>query len=138
MKKLITSLLAAALLVSSVPALAETDKPKAAEQIYYNVYSSDWPSLNYMYESSADLCANFIDTLVEYDNYGILQPCLAESWECSEDGLIWTFHLRKGVKWMTADMEEYGADIVADDFVYSASRILDSSLTQVSKTSDIL
>ncbi len=138
MKKLITSLLAAALLVSSVPALAETDKPKAAEQIYYNVYSSDWPSLNYMYESSADLCANFIDTLVEYDNYGILQPCLAESWECSEDGLIWTFHLRKGVKWMTADMEEYGADVVADDFVYSASRILDSSLTQVSKTSDIL
>ena len=138
MKKLITSLLAAALLVSSVPALAETDKPKAAEQIYYNVYSSDWPSLNYMYESSADLCANFIDTLVEYDNYGILQPCLAESWECSEDGLIWTFHLRKGVKWMTADMEEYGADVVADDFVYSASRILDSSLTQVSNTSDIL
>lgn len=138
MKKLITSLLAAALLVSSVPALAETDKPKAAEQIYYNVYSSDWPSLNYMYESSADLCANFIDTLVEYDNYGILQPCLAESWECSEDGLTWTFHLRKGVKWMTADMEEYGADVVADDFVYSASRILDSSLTQVSKTSDIL
>ena len=138
MKKLITSLLTAALLVSSVPALAETDKPKAAEQIYYNVYSSDWPSLNSMYESSADLCANFIDTLVEYDNYGILQPCLAESWECSEDGLIWTFHLRKGVKWMTADMEEYGADVVADDFVYSASRILDSSLTQVSKTSDIL
>ncbi len=138
MKKLITSLLAAALLVSSVPALAEIDKPKAAEQIYYNVYSSDWPSLNYMYESSADLCANFIDTLVEYDNYGILQPCLAESWECSEDGLTWTFHLRKGVKWMTADMEEYGADVVADDFVYSASRILDSSLTQVSKTSDIL
>lgn len=138
MKKLITSLLAAALLVSSVPVLAETDKPKAAEQIYYNVYSSDWPSLNYMYESSADLCANFIDTLVEYDNYGILQPCLAESWECSEDGLTWTFHLRKGVKWMTADMEEYGADVVADDFVYSASRILDSSLTQVSKTSDIL
>ena len=138
MKKLITSLLAAALLVSSIPALAETDKPKAAEQIYYNVYSSDWPSLNYMYESSSEMCANFIDTLVEYDNYGILQPCLAESWECSEDGLTWTFHLRKGVKWMTADMEEYGADVVADDFVYSASRILDSSLTQVSKTSDIL
>ena len=34
MKKLITSLLTAALLVSSIPVLAETDKPKAAEQIY--------------------------------------------------------------------------------------------------------
>ena len=39
---------------------------------------------------------------------------------------------------MTADMEEYGADVVADDFVYSASCVLDSTLTQVSKTSDIL
>ena len=125
MKKLITSLLTAALLVSSIPVLAETDKPKAAEQIYYDVYSSDWPSLNYMYESSSEMCANFIDTLVEYDNYGILQPCLAESWECSEDGLTWTFHLRKGVKWMTADMEEYGADV---------KRILSRNILSIEKS----
>ena len=118
--------------------LAETDKAHAASQIYYDVYSADWATLNYMYESSYESSANFIDTLVEYDNYGILQPCLAESWECSEDGLTWTFHLRPGVKWMTADMEEYGAEVVADDFVYSASRVLDSTLEQVSKTSDIL
>ena len=138
MKKLIASLLAATLLLAGSCACAATDKPKAAEQIYYDVYSSEWPTLNYMYESSSEMCANTIDTLVEYDNYGILRPCLAESWSCSEDGLTWTFNLRKGVKWMTADMEEYGADVVADDFVYSASRVLDSTLTQVSKTSDIL
>ena len=138
MKKWIATLLTAALLVTGVCAAAETDKPKAAEQIYYDVYSSEWPTLNYMYESSSEMCANTIDTLVEYDNYGILRPCLAESWTCSEDGLTWTFKLREGVKWMTADMEEYGADVVADDFVYSASRVLDSTLTQVSKTSDIL
>ena len=138
MKKWIASLLMAALILTGVCASAETDNPKAAEQIYYDVYSSEWPTLNYMYESSSEMCANTIDTLVEYDNYGILRPCLAESWSCSEDGLTWTFNLRKGVKWMTADMEEYGADVVADDFVYSASRVLDSTLTQVSKTSDIL
>lgn len=138
MKKPLCLLLCATLMMSSVAAFAETTKAKAAQQIYYDVYSSEWSSLNYMYESSADSTANIIDTLVEYDNYGVLQPCLAESWSCSEDGLVWTFKIRPGVQWMTADMEEYGAEVVADDFVYAASRVLDSTLTQVSKTSDIL
>lgn len=40
MKKWIASLLTAALLLTGVCAAAETDKPKAAEQIYYDVYSS--------------------------------------------------------------------------------------------------
>ena len=136
MKKWTALLLALALTFVCAASLAE--KAKAKEQIYYDVYSAEWVTLNYMYESASGGTANFVDTLVEYDNYGILQPCLAESWECSEDGLTWTFHIRPGVQWMTADMEEYGAEVVADDFVYSASRVLDSTLEQVSKTSDIL
>ena len=136
MKKWTALLLALALTFVCAASLAE--KAKAKEQIYYDVYSAEWATLNYMYESASGGTANFVDTLVEYDNYGILQPCLAESWECSEDGLTWTFHIRPGVKWMTADMEEYGAEVVADDFVYSASRVLDSTLEQVSKTGDIL
>ena len=136
MKKWTALLLALALTFVCAASLAE--KAKAKEQIYYDVYSAEWATLNYMYESASGGTANFVDTLVEYDNYGILQPCLAESWECSEDGLTWTFHIRPGVQWMTADMEEYGAEVVADDFVYSASRVLDSTLEQVSKTGDIL
>ena len=136
MKKWTALLLALALTFVCAASLAE--KAKAKEQIYYDVYSAEWVTLNYMYKSASGGTANFVDTLVEYDNYGILQPCLAESWECSEDGLTWTFHIRPGVQWMTADMEEYGAEVVADDFVYSASRVLDSTLEQVSKTSDIL
>lgn len=47
----------------------------------------------------ADIAANFFlyDALVIMDFNGEPQPALAESWETSEDGLSWTFHLRQDV-----------------------------------------
>ena len=60
--------------------------------------------------------ANFVDGLLENDTYGNLKPCLAESYEASEDGLTWTFHLRKGAMWVTSDGEEY-EEVKAEDFV---------------------
>ncbi len=50
---------------------------------------------------------------------GTLQPGQAESYEVSEDGLIWTFHLRDGLKWSD------GSDLTANDFVYSWKRVCD-------------
>ncbi len=41
-------------------------------------------------------------------------PHLAETWEASEDGMIWTFHLRKDVKWH--DGEQFTAEDVAFTF----------------------
>jgi len=57
--------------------------------------------------------------LVSYDATLAPIPSLAESWEISEDGLIYTFALRQGVKFHN------GRDFVADDVVYSFNRIMD-------------
>ena len=60
--------------------------------------------------------ANFVDGLLENDTYGNLKDCIAESYEQSEDGLTWTFHLKKGIMWVTSDGEEYD-EVKAEDFV---------------------
>ena len=43
-------------------------------------------------------------------------PSLAEDWTVSEDGLTYTYKLRKDAKWYTSEGEEYGA-VTAQDFV---------------------
>jgi peptide/nickel transport system substrate-binding protein len=48
---------------------------------------------------SVTVMVNIYDTLVTYDDETMdLAPGLATSWEHSDDGLEWTFHLREGVK----------------------------------------
>ncbi len=59
------------------------------------------------------------DGLVQYDNSLSIAPALAETWKSSRDNLVWTFYLRKGVKFHN------GREMVADDVVFSFLRILD-------------
>jgi peptide/nickel transport system substrate-binding protein len=49
-----------------------------------------------------------------------IEPDLAESWAVSDDGLMWTFKLREGVKFHG----DWG-DLTADDVVYSLQRAAD-------------
>ncbi|MCR4435106.1 MAG: nickel ABC transporter substrate-binding protein [Clostridiales bacterium] len=48
------------------------------------------------------------DGLVEYGEKGEILPSLAESWDISEDGKVYTFHLRKGVKF--SDGTDFNAE----------------------------
>lgn len=95
-------------------------------KLLYSDEISDW---NPLHPSAAGTWANWIDTLVEYDNYGMCQPCLAESWTKSEDGTVWTFKIREGVQWQRYDGSDYGAETVAEDWVTSVKWILDPANT---------
>jgi len=50
------------------------------------------------------------------------EPGVAESWDLSADGLLYTFHLRPDAKWSNGD------PVTAEDFVYSWQRMLSPSL----------
>ncbi len=58
-----------------------------------------------------DLCALIFSGLVRYDDNGQPQPDLAERWDISADGLIYTFHLRPNARWHD-DQPVTAADVV--------------------------
>ena len=64
----------------------------------------------------------FNATLVTQNAAGEYIPYLAESWEFSDDGLTWTFHLRDDV------MFHNGDPVTAHDFVWTYERALDPDL----------
>lgn len=64
--------------------------------------------------------------LLEYDALNQQQPALAESYEVSEDGLTYTFHLRQGVKWVDQQGREVG-EVTADDWVASMQHVADNN-----------
>lgn len=76
------------------------------------------PALNSAVDGGNMLLHSF-ECLLTVDESGNLAPGQAESWETSEDGLTWTFHLRDGLKWSD------GSALTANDFVYSWKRVCD-------------
>ena len=58
------------------------------------------------------------ESLITQNDDGTFSPCLAESWEVSEDGTTYTFHLRKDVKFHD------GSDMTADDVVATFQRLM--------------
>src|SRR4030065_2189277 len=57
--------------------------------------------------------------LVKYDKDLTITGDLAETWDISKDGLVITFHLRKGVKWTD------GVEFTAEDVMFGYKTIID-------------
>lgn len=92
---------------------------------YFDADPNTWDCMATSNAADVEMLVNTFDCLAEYDMENQLQPALAESWEVSEDGLTYTFHLRKGVTWVD-NQGRYVADVVADDFVAGMQHVLDA------------
>ena len=103
------------------------DQGYTLKDSYALTYTADpvtWDALNTSLASDSESIINTYDGLMEYDNEGELQPALAESYEVSDDGLTYTFHIRKGVSWVDSQGREV-ADVTADDFVAGMQHMMD-------------
>lgn len=66
---------------------------------------------------------NLYEPLVDsYAKDGEIKPLAAESWDVSDDGTVYTFHLREGLKWSD------GEPLTAEDFRYAWIRQIDPSV----------
>ncbi|HNW98542.1 MAG TPA: ABC transporter substrate-binding protein [Bacteroidales bacterium] len=75
-------------------------------------------------------CNQLYNGLVQLDDNLQVLPCIAKSWEISQDGLLYTFHLRNDVFFHDHKLffNSKGRKIIASDFVYSFNRIIDPKL----------
>ena len=106
------------LLASGVLAACSGSSAKGEKTFSYT-YETDPDNLNYLTTgkaATANITSNVIDGLMENDRYGNFVPSMAEDWSVSQDGLTYTYTIRKDAKWYTSEGEEYAA-VKAQDFV---------------------
>ena len=72
--------------------------------------------------TSFEVIADYTDGLMQMDADGQAVPAIAESYELSDDGLTYTFHLRSDAKWSN------GTPVTAADFVFAWQRAVDPAV----------
>lgn len=129
MKKSKVFLLATVGLLSVGVLTACSSSSKTSGKTYNYVYGSDPATLDYLATNKKNMTtavSNGVDGLFENDQYGNLKPSVAEDWSVSQDGLTYTYKIRKGLKWYTSDGEEY-ANVTAKDFVTGLKHAADTN-----------
>jgi oligopeptide transport system substrate-binding protein len=102
-------------------ALATMATAASAEVVYHRGNTAEPETLDQHLTSTvyeAHILRDLYQGLAAHNAKAEVVPGAAESWEISDDGLTYTFHLRADGKWSN------GEPVVAGDFVYSYQRIL--------------
>ena len=108
-------------LAAGLIASLATGLPAAAKMVYHRGNTADPETLDQHKTSTvyeANILRDLYEGLVIYDAAAQLVPGVAESWELSDDGKTYTFHLRDDAKWSNGD------PVTAGDFLYSFRRIM--------------
>ena len=106
--------------VSPTKAPPPTEAPPEKRVLRVTFSWPTWidPAVGSDFSSTSSLC-NLYDSLVFPNTAGGVDPQVAESWETSGDGLTWTFHLQKGIKFHN------GSELTASDVAFSMNRLLE-------------
>jgi oligopeptide transport system substrate-binding protein len=137
MKKVISVLMAICIIATLFYGCSSSNK--AIDFIY--PFTGDVNSYDPQVASTADeflIIENTFEGLVRVNDDGTVKAGVAESWNISDDGLKYTFNLKKGVKWNidtstnsngeTTDSRlelmgsDFNPDITANDFVFALQR----------------
>ncbi|MCD7858639.1 MAG: ABC transporter substrate-binding protein [Firmicutes bacterium] len=112
----------------------ETLKEKLVEMGYelddtynttFTALPETWDVLATSKSADSEAIINTFDGLLEYDTEGNQVAALATSYEVSDDGLTYTFHIREGAQWVTSQ-GVYVADVTADDWVAAMQHMMDA------------
>lgn len=122
MKRLLALLMALMLIALAVPMAlgAEAAEKKLVFQMSGEPECMD-PTMN-DYSSGSYALQSLFRGLYKFAEDGSLVPALAEGYTVSEDGLVYTFTLKKDLKWSD------GSPLTAKDFEYSWKRVLNPDL----------
>ena len=117
MKKFIALVMALAMALSlGVPAMA-AEGAELSVMVETPVMSLD-PQIA-TDGTSFEVIADYTDGLTQMDAEGGAIPAIAESWDISDDGTVYTFHLRDDAVWSNGD------PVTAADFVFGWQRAVD-------------
>ena len=117
-------------LTSNVPEARGVPSDMGLEAVknYNSAFSTNPTTFDYLAnnkQTNSEYYANFVDNLLEHDQYGQIRGALAQGCFYNKNYTRLRFRLRKGIKWVDAGGNER-AEVVADDFVAGLQHLLDA------------
>ena len=127
MKKLVGIAFALLMLASC----ARHDDPNGGLSIFKYNESAGILTLDPIYAKDLPhiwACNQLFSSLVAFDEEMEVAPRVARSWEISDDGTVYTFHLRTDVPFHDDEAIAEGRCVNAHDVCYSFNRVVDKTL----------